>query len=177
MEQQMTHFKKILVLAGAALAATSVGAEAHPGHLAHGFVAGLAHPFTGFDHMLAMVAVGFLAARLGGRAVLAVPATFLALMAMGGVWAISGLPMVFVEGGIFASMLVLPAVALLNWKTPFAVAMALVGFFAVFHGFAHGLEMPASASGVEYGLGFAVATAVLHGAGLLLARAKVALTA
>jgi urease accessory protein len=174
----MTQLKKVLVLAGLVLAATSVGAEAHPGHLAaHGFAAGLAHPFSGVDHIIAMVAVGFLAARMGGRALWAVPATFIALMAMGGLWAISGLPMVFVETGIFASMLVLPAVALLKWKTPLAFAMALVGFFAVFHGFAHGLEMPANVSGFEFGAGFVLATAVLHLAGMLAGRVQAALTA
>jgi urease accessory protein len=181
-ERQMTQFKRVLVLAGFVLAATSVGAEAHPGHLgAQGFIAGLAHPFSGFDHIIAMVAVGFLAARLGGHALWAVPATFVALMAMGGLWAISGLPMVFVETGIFASMIVLPAVALLRWKTPVAMAMALVGFFAVFHGYAHGLEMPADVSGFEFGAGFVVATALLHiaglAAGMVAARAKVALSA
>jgi urease accessory protein len=177
MEQHMTKFKNVFVFAGLILAATTVGAEAHPGHMAHGFAAGFVHPFTGIDHMFAMVAVGFLAARLGGKAVWAVPATFMALMAMGGVWAISGLPLLFVETGIFASMLILPAVAVLRWKTSLGFAIALVGFFAVFHGYAHGLEMPANVSGFEFGAGFIVASALLHTAGLALGRAKVALTA
>ena len=178
----MTQLKKVLVLAGLVLAATSVGAEAHPGHLgAHGFLAGLAHPLSGFDHIIAMVAVGFLAARLGGRALWAVPATFVTLMAMAGVWAIMGLPMIFVEGGIFLSMFVLPAVAVVRWKTPVALAMALVGLFAVFHGYAHGLEMPADASGFEFGAGFVMATTLLHTAGLafgiIATRARTARTA
>lgn len=178
----MTQFKKVILSAGIALAATTVGAEAHPGHLgAHGFLAGFTHPFSGFDHIIAMVAVGIFAARLGGRAIWAVPATFVALMAMGGVWAIFGLPMVFVEGGIFLSMFVLPAIAFLRWKTPVALAMGLVGFFAVFHGYAHGLEMPIDASGFEFGTGFVLATAILHiiglAGGLVVARARTALTA
>ena len=178
----MTRFTKVLISAGLALAATPMAAEAHPGHLgAHGFLAGLTHPFSGFDHIVAMVAVGIFAARLGGRAIWAVPATFVALMAMGGVWAIFGLPMVFVEGGIFLSMFVLPAIAFLRWKTPIALAIGLVGFFAVFHGYAHGLEMPTDASGFEFGEGFVLATAILHiiglASGLVIAPARTAFTA
>ena len=178
----MTQLKKAFVLAGLALAASSMGAEAHPGHFgASGLVSGFAHPFSGFDHIIAMVAVGFLAARLGGRAVWSVPATFVALMAMGGVWAILGLPMMCVEGGILLSMFVLPMVAVVRWKTPTATAMALVGVFAVFHGYAHGLDMRADASGFEFGIGFVVATALLHVAGLaagfVAARARTVLAA
>ncbi len=171
----MTNLISRSALVILAMSAMTVGAEAHPGHLgAHGLLAGFVHPFTGFDHMLAMVAVGVLAARLGGRSLWAVPASFVALMVMGTVWAVAGLPLMFVETGILLSMVVLPAVALLRWKTPMAAALGLVGFFAVFHGYAHGLEMPSNVSGFEYAAGFVAATAFLHGVGLALGQLKLA---
>jgi urease accessory protein len=167
----MTQMKRTLVLVGAALAAMSVGAEAHPGHLAaSGLAAGFIHPFTGFDHVIAMVAVGILAARLGGRALWAVPLSFVGVMIAGGASAKAGLPVPFVEGAILISLFVLPAVAFLRWNISAALASALVGFFALFHGYAHGLEMPTSASGFDYGLGFVMATGLLHMTGIALGR-------
>lgn len=164
--------KKILnspkALAAVALAMMATGAEAHvgaPGHV-HGFYQGFLHPLTGFDHMLVMVAVGMFAARIGGRALVLVPLSFMAMMVGGGVLGIAGIPVPFVEVAIALSVVVLGAVVALQWKAPVAVAMALAGVFAVFHGVAHGVEMPNNASGISYAAGFVAATGLLHAAGL-----------
>lgn len=127
---------------------------------------GFDHPPGGLDHLLAMVTVGTFAWQLGGRAVWAVPCTFVALMAVGGALGISGVDVPFVELGIGLSVVVLGAVVAFGLKAPLAVAMAVVGFFAIFHGHAHGSEMPTDASGLAYGLGFMSATALLHLAGI-----------
>lgn len=143
-------------------------AFAHPGHgdtvgFSHGFL----HPIGGLDHVLAMVAVGIFAANLGGRALWAVPATFVALMAVGGAFGMYGVAVPFVEIGIAASVIVLGGAVALGWKNwPLGAAMALVGFFAVFHGHAHGAEMPADASALTYAAGFMLATTLLHIAGI-----------
>ena len=149
----------VTLLATPAFAHTGQG-EA-PG-LAHGFL----HPLMGLDHVLAMVGVGLIAARLGGRANLFVPLAFLIMMAVGGVTGASGYGLPFVEIGIALSVVILGAVLALQRTLPVAAAMVLVGAFAVFHGHAHGAEMPDSAAGVAYGLGFLAATALLHTAGL-----------
>jgi len=132
----------------------------------HGLTHGFSHPVSGIDHILAMVAVGMFAAYLGGRALWLVPATFVLMMAMGGVLGIAGVPVPFVEIGIAASVVVLGLAVALQWSLPTAAAMGLVGFFAIFHGHAHGAEMPADASGIYYALGFMIATALLHVAGI-----------
>lgn len=131
-----------------------------------GFVHGFAHPVGGLDHVLAMVAVGLFAAYLGGRALWLVPSAFVLAMAVGGALGISGVSVPFVELGIAASVIVLGVAVALQWSMPTAAAMALVGFFAIFHGYAHGAEMPGDASGVSYALGFMLATAILHLAGI-----------
>jgi urease accessory protein len=142
-------------------------AWAHSGHdVTLGFAAGFTHPVTGIDHVLAMVAVGLFAANLGGRALWAVPLSFVAVMAMGGALGAAGIAVPFVEAGIAISVIVLGLAVALRWKAPVAGAMALVGLFAIFHGHAHGTEMPVNAVGLEYGLGFLLATALLHGAGI-----------
>jgi urease accessory protein len=154
-------------------------ALAHPGHeggapsdLVHGFM----HPLGGADHILAMVAVGLFAVRLGGRALWLVPGSFLLAMAVAGLAGMAGLMLPYVETGIALSVLLLGAAIALGLTVPVAAAMGLVAFFAVFHGLAHGAEMPQSVSGVAYGLGFLGATALLHGAGiglgLVIARAQ-----
>ncbi len=144
-------------------------ALAHAGHdHAAGFSHGFAHPFGGFDHLLAMVMVGMLAAQLGGRAVVALPATFLALMAAGGALGLAGLGMPFVETGIGLSVLALGAALAFAVRAPLAAAALVVGGFAIFHGFAHGAELPDGAGGLAYAAGFLVATGLLHGAGVAL---------
>ncbi|GLK76343.1 protein hupE [Methylopila jiangsuensis] len=142
-------------------------AFAHPGHGdAFGFAAGVGHPIGGLDHVLAMVMVGVFAAQLGGRALWAVPAAFVGVMAIGGALGMAGVAVPFVETGIALSIVVLGAVVAFGVKAPVAAAMALVGLFAVFHGYAHGAEMPETAGGAAYAAGFMLATALLHAAGV-----------
>jgi urease accessory protein len=151
----------------ATLGLTATPALAHPGHeAAGGFSQGFLHPFSGLDHVLAMVAVGLVAARIGGRARVLVPFSFLAMMIVGGALGTVGIALPFVEVGIALSVMVFGAVLALRTPLPVAGAMLLVGAFAVFHGHAHGAEMPDAASGLAYGLGFVAATALLHAAGL-----------
>jgi urease accessory protein len=166
--------KRLIALRAAAAATATLlpgAAWAHVGHgptagFAHGFV----HPVTGLDHVLAMVSVGLFAANLGGRALWAVPLTFVSVMAVGGALGVAGIGVPFVEAGIAISVIVLGLAVALRWQWPVAGAMALVGLFAIFHGHAHGAEMPVDASGLEYGLGFMLATALLHVAGIGLGR-------
>jgi urease accessory protein len=147
--------------------AMPVAALAHTGHGdAGGFTHGFLHPLGGLDHVLAMVAVGLFAAHLGGRALWLVPATFVAVMALGGALGMAGIALPFVETGIALSVVVLGLAVALRIGVPVLAAMALVGFFAIFHGYAHGAEMPQDASGVAYAVGFLAATALLHGAGI-----------
>ncbi len=152
---------------GLALALLPASAFAHggPGD-AHGLIHGFMHPLGGFDHILAMVSVGLLAATLGGRSLWCVPASFVAMMAAGGALAVGGFTVPFVEIGIASSVIVLGLAVALQWPLPTVAAVTLAGFFAVFHGAAHGAEMPAGAGGLGYGLGFVAATALLHAAGL-----------
>ena len=157
---------KKLMIGVIALLAMSEVAEAHIGHGASGFLNGLAHPFSGVDHIIAMVAVGWFAAIIDGRARFLVPSSFVTMMTAGAAWALAGFSMPFAEAGITASIFVLGGIVLLRWQAPVALAMSLCGFFAVFHGFAHGAEMPIEVTGVEYGAGFLIATIILHAAGL-----------
>lgn len=150
------------ILASPAAAHTGVGATAG---MVHGFV----HPVGGLDHVLAMVAVGLFAYLLGGRALWLVPAAFVAMMAVGGGLGMAGVAVPFVEIGIALSVVVIGGMVAFGRSLPVALAMAVVGGFAVFHGLAHGAEMPATASGLAYGAGFVTATALLHGGGLLAA--------
>jgi urease accessory protein len=144
-------------------------AWALPGHAAAvGFASGFGHPVTGLDHVLAMIAVGLFAANLGGRALWAVPLSFVSVMAVGGALGAAGIALPFAEAGIAISVVVLGLAVALRWQWPVAAAMALAGVFAIFHGHAHGAEMPVDAAGLAYGLGFLLATALLHGVGLAL---------
>ncbi|GAB4358021.1 MAG: hypothetical protein Kow00114_09950 [Kiloniellaceae bacterium] len=153
------------VFAAALLFATA--AEAHTGAgAASGLAAGFFHPIGGLDHVLAMLGVGLLGYVIGGRALWLVPAAFVAMMAVGGVFGVAGLGLPFVEAGIALSVVVIGAALAFGAKLPLALAMALAGGFAVFHGHAHGTEMPLAASGLAYGLGFMAATALLHGVGI-----------
>ena len=141
-------------------------AQAHPGHGAGGFASGLAHPLHGLDHLLAMVAVGLWAAQLGGRAQWLVPASFVGVMALGGALGMAGVGLPFAGQGILASVLILGVLIAAAVRLPLAVSMGIVGFFALCHGHAHGAEMPVNAVGAVHALGFAMATALLHGGGL-----------
>ena len=164
--------RSILRLGAVAITLLPITASAHVGvGDTHGFMHGFSHPLSGVDHILAMVAVGLFAAQLGGRAVWLVPMTFVSVMALAGVAGMAGVKLPFVEIGIGMSVVVLSLAVAFQLNVPTLVAMALVGFFAIFHGHAHGAEMPESASGFEYGVGFVCATALLHtiGVGLGLA--------
>jgi urease accessory protein len=156
-----------LLVAIALLLAPSV-ASAHPGHGEDGsLLSGFIHPLGGIDHLLAMTAVGLFAAHLGGRALWAVPTTFVAVMALGGVFG-AGVSLPFTETAIALSVLVFGFVIFSGMTPPVLAAMALVGIFAAFHGHAHGAEMPVGVSAVVYGFGFMIATALLHGLGITL---------
>jgi urease accessory protein len=150
------------------LIALPTAAFAHPGHIgdAAGLLHGFMHPLGGIDHILAMVAVGVFAFVLGGRALLLVPLAFVGMMIVGFGLGVSGINLPFVELGIALSSIVIGAAAAWGKPMPVAAAMSLVGVFAIFHGHAHGAEMPASAAGLEYALGFIAATALLHLAGI-----------
>ncbi|TCU29157.1 urease accessory protein [Rhizobium azibense] len=152
-----------------ALVATAfpAAAYAHPAAgEAAGFVHGFTHPISGIDHVLAMIMVGVFAYQLGGRATWLVPTTFLLVMAVGGAVGVVGIDIPFVEAGIALSVALLGAIVAFNVKAPAAIAMAVVGLFATFHGHAHGTEMPEHAAGAAYGGGFLIATALLHAVGL-----------
>ena len=133
---------------------------------ASGVIYGLAHPIGGIDHVLGMIAVGVFAANLGGRAFWAVPLAFMTLMAAGSAAGILGMHMPYAEVGIALSIVVLGVVITVRFEWPVATAMTLVGLFAVFHGHAHGTEMPVDASGAAYALGLVTATGLLHLSGV-----------
>ena len=159
--------KRFLQLAVLALCLAPTAAVAHVGvGSTSGFVHGFMHPLSGLDHQLAMILVGLFAYQLGGRALWLVPLTFVSVMALCGFLGVMGLPIPFVEVGIALSVVVLGAIGAMGVRAPLAVAMGAVGFFAIFHGHAHGSEMPLDASGLEYGVGFMLATAVLHAVGI-----------
>lgn len=146
------------------LVAAAAPALAHSGHESSGF----AHPFTGLDHLLAMVGVGVWASLLAVRrpaAAFLVPAAFVGMMLVGAGAAFAGIKVPLVEAAIVASVLVLGGLIMAAVRLPSAAAMAVVGVFAVFHGYAHASEAPATGTGV-YILGFLVATILLHAAGL-----------
>ena len=163
----MAHRFQRLILSSLIFAGFAGSAQAHVGvGSTSGFMHGFMHPLSGLDHMLAMTAVGLFAARIGGKALWAVPAAFVAMMAVGGAMGISGMSLPGVELGIAASVIVLGAAVALDFRLPIAAAMGLVGFFALFHGHAHGSEMPTTVSGLTYGIGFTSATALLHAFGI-----------
>jgi urease accessory protein len=151
----------------AAILALTTGAEAHTGHGAtNAFTAGFAHPLGGLDHLLAMVAVGLWAGLAGGRALWVWPASFVAAMVVGGVMGMAGVPMPFVEQGILASVIVIGLAAALALSPGLAVGAAIAALAGLFHGHAHGTEVPADASGLAYAAGFALATTLLHAVGI-----------
>jgi urease accessory protein len=165
-----------LITSLAAFLATTGAALAHTGHGAHtdgGFTHGFMHPIGGADHLLAMVGVGLLAYLVSERsgsakALWLVPAAFITAMAAGGVLGLTGTAFPLMELAIGLSVIVIGGAAALGSSLPVAAAMTLVGFFAIFHGQAHGLEMPLGSSAAGYGAGFLIATGLLHGAGIAL---------
>lgn len=144
------------------------GAQAHPlGAHGAGFAAGIAHPFLGSDHLAAMIAVGLWAAQLGGAARWRVPLTFIAMLAVGAGLAFAGMPFPAVQTGIAASLLVLGLLIGSAARVPESAGVLLIAGFALFHGHAHGAELPQAAGPFGYALGFITATAALHAFGLL----------
>jgi len=142
-------------------------AFAHPqAGEAKGFVTGFEHPISGLDHVLAMVAVGLWGAQLGSTAIWLLPVAFPMVMAVGGMLGLMGVPLPGTECGIAASAILLGAAVLFEVRPPLAAAAALVGFFAIFHGHAHGTELPPGESGLLYSMGFVIATGCLHGVGI-----------
>jgi urease accessory protein len=136
------------------------------GGRAEGLLAGLQHPVSGLDHVLAMVAVGLWGAQLGAPAIWVLPVTFPVVMALGGLLGLLGIPLPGVEAGIAVSALVLGIAVSTAWRPPLFAAAAVVGLFAVFHGHAHGTELPPGSNGLLYSLGFVTATGMLHAAGI-----------
>lgn len=151
----------------AALALMAAPAEAHirQGE-AGGFLSGLAHPVSGLDHIIAMVAVGLWGAQLGAPAIWLLPVTFPMVMAFGGFLGLIGIPLPGVEIGIALSGVLLGAAVLVEYKAPLWIAAVLVGIFGLFHGHAHGAELPPGEDGLLYSLGFVLATGALHAAGI-----------
>jgi urease accessory protein len=159
------HGLRWLLLAAGCVIAWPVIAHEQPGQ-ATGFVTGLLHPVSGLDHVLAMVAVGLWGAQLGAPAIWLLPVTFPLVMAFGGFLGLIGVPLPGVEMGIATSAILLGAMVALQGRPPLALAALLVAFFAVFHGHAHGTELPAGQSGLLYSVGFVVATGLLHAVGI-----------
>ena len=132
------------------------------------FMSGLVHPVLGPDHFLAMVSVGVLSAQIGGRAIWTVPATFVGVMSLGGLMGLMGVRFTATEVGIAFSVLVLGLAIAADRKMPVALAMTAVGIFGMFHGYAHGAEMPVVAEPARYAAGFLTGTASLHILGVIL---------
>jgi urease accessory protein len=158
------HLYRVLA---AAAAAAPTAVLAHNGHgeaqdAFHGFL----HTISGLDHVLAMVAVGVIAAQFGGRALWVVPTGFVGTMAVTGVCAMAGLVLPGPEAWIALSVIALGAWIALPVKLPVAVVASMIALFAVFHGYSHGLDMTNGRSGIAFGVGFVVATALLHLAGI-----------
>jgi urease accessory protein len=157
--------RPLLLAALALLAATA--AEAHTAAGAGGgFASGFTHPLFGFDHVVAMVAVGLWGAVLGAPAIWLLPVVFPLVMALGGALGVLGVPLPAVETGIALSGVVLGLLVALFVRAPLWVAAVIVGAFAIFHGHAHGTELPDAANPYAYAAGFVVGTGLLHLAGI-----------
>jgi urease accessory protein len=160
MKSQRTAF-----LIAAMLWPVAAWAHAETGR-AEGFLAGLHHPVSGLDHILAMVSVGLWGAQLGAPAIWLLPVTFPVVMAFGGMLGLMGVRLPGVEIGIALSGIFLGLAVLAEWRPPLWAAALVVGMFAIFHGHAHGTELPPGASGMLYSIGFVMATGFLHAAGI-----------
>jgi urease accessory protein len=141
---------------------------AHEGGSAAGLISGLYHPISGLDHVLAMIAVGIWGAQLGAPAIWVLPVTFPMVMALGGMLGLLGLALPGAELGIGVSALILGLMVAMEVRPDLRLAAALVGFFAVFHGYAHGVELPEGQSGILYSIGFVASTGTLHASGIAL---------
>lgn len=162
----MTGHAKLKAAAVLVLCMAVPVAQAHPGHDA-GFGSGIAHPFLGLDHLLAMVAVGLWAAQLGGRSFWIVPGAFVATLAAGAALAFACVAIPAVESGVSVSLLVLGVLVTLAIRLPVAVGSAIVAALAIFHGYAHGGELPQAASPYWFAGGFVLATIFLQALGMI----------
>lgn len=149
----------VITLPALAMAHTGVGSVS-------GFVSGFGHPVAGIDHLLAMVAVGLWAAYLGGRSLWAVPLTFVLVMVIGGLVGLAGFSLPYTEQGIILSVLVFGFLVVAAMRLPLIGSVLIVGVFALFHGHAHGSEIPLTVGATAYMSGFMLATALLHSIGL-----------
>jgi urease accessory protein len=165
MPRQQTIARGISVFVLAVLWTPIVLAHPQKGE-AVGFLTGFRHPISGLDHVLAMVAVGLWGAQLGAPAVWLLPVAFPMVMAMGGMLGLMGIPLPGIEYGIAASAILLGAAVMFEVRPPLAIAATLVGLFAVFHGHAHGTELPPGQSALLYSMGFVIATGCLHAIGI-----------
>lgn len=164
----MIHTAK---LAPALIIATSATGMAHAHsseRVAGGLESGLLHPIMGPDHLVAMVAVGLWGAQLGRPLIYALPVAFPLMMVVGGLLGLTDRPLPAVEVGIAASAVVLGLLVTLAVRVPTALAVAIVAAFAIFHGYAHGQELPEAASPISYGIGFVISTGLLHAAGIVI---------
>ena len=166
---------RLLTLLGILLLPSS--SWAHVGLHGDGFTSGFAHPIFGFDHFLAMLSVGLLSVQLGGRAIWTVPATFVLFVLIGGILGMRGVPFFTVEAGIASSVLILGLAILADRRIPVLFAMAGVAVFGLFHGHAHGTEMPGFVHPAAYASGFVLGTALIHllgvGLGLFATRNRI----
>jgi len=163
--RHMLFFVFFLVSAAYLLWATSAYAHVDRGEAA-GFLTGLQHPWSGLDHILAMIAVGLWGAQLGNPALWVLPVTFPMVMSFGAMMGLLGIPVPGVEIGIAVSAILLGTMVLAEVRPKLVIAAVLVGIFAIFHGHAHGTELPLGQSGLLYSMGFVIATGVLHGIGI-----------
>ncbi len=164
----MTSNVRFIAATALVVAATPAMAHTGLGPHVHGFVAGFSHPLGGIDHVLAMATVGLWAGMAGGRAAWAWPMAFVTAMAVAAGFGMAGVTPGGLEVGIALSVVMLGVLAAVAMRAPLAVGAAACAAFAVFHGLAHGAEMPANAAGLAYGMGFVAATSLLHALGLAL---------
>lgn len=161
------NFRFLIATVAAILLAPPAFAHTGPG-AAGGFASGFLHPVLGPDHVIAMIAVGLWGVFLGAPAIWVLPIVFPLVMALGGVFGMIAVPIPAVETGIALSAVVLGLCVALALKPPLPVAAIAVGAFAIFHGYAHGAEMPVASNALSYALGFVIATGLLHLCGILL---------
>ena len=159
----MSRSSSMIALAALSLLVMTEASFAHTGEgITGGFLSGLTHPIFGWDHVVAMVAVGLWGAILGRPAIWILPIVFPVVMAFGAALGVAGIPVPFIEAGIALSGMVLGLLIVFLIKAPMAIAAVIVGLFAIFHGHAHGTELPESANPISYAVGFVIATGLLH---------------
>ena len=161
------------ILAVASLTCAAAAASAHSDSAdAGGFLSGYIHPLSGLDHLLAMVAVGIWGATLGRPLIWALPIAFPLMMVVGGVLGIARVPLPFVQAGVATSVIALGLAIALAWRAPIPASIAIVAVFAIFHGHAHGTELPSTGQPAAYAAGFVVSTGLLHLAGIAIGLLK-----